>query len=65
MTFGIYRKPTHTEYLGRAFEDKSNDYNPKLHQPAVFNSLENRLLNTALEQTEYTKEYKHIQKQQK
>ena len=37
----------------------SNGYNPKL-QHAVFNSLEYRLLNTPLEQTEYTREYKHI-----
>ena len=39
---------------------KSKGYNPKSHQYAVFNTLVNRLLSTPLEQTEYTKEYKHI-----
>ena len=63
MTFGIYIyiyiyiKPIHSEsYI------KSIGYNPKSHQHAVFNSLVNRLFNTPLEQTEYTKEYEHILK---
>ena len=51
----MYRKLTHTEcYI------KPNGYNPKSYQHAVFNSLVHRLLNTPLEQTEYTKEYEHI-----
>ena len=39
MTSGIYRyrKPTHTEYY-----IKSNGYNPKSHQHAVFNSRWNK-----------------------
>ena len=55
LTFGIYRKPTHTENYINA-----NGYNPKSQQHAVFNSLVYRLLNTPLEQTEYTREYEHI-----
>ena len=55
LTFGIHRKPTNTEcYI------KSNGYNPKSHQHAVFNSLVYRLLNRPLEQRVYTKEYEHI-----
>ena len=55
LTFGMYRKPTHTEcYIN------SNGYNPKSQQHAVFNSLVYRLLNILLEQTEYTRHYEHI-----
>ena len=55
LTFGIYRKPIHTEcYI------KSNGYNPKSHQHSVFTSLVYRLFNPPLEQTEYTKEYEDI-----
>ena len=55
LTFGIYRKPTHTEcYIN------SNSYKPKLQQHVVFNILVYRLLNTPLEPTEYTREYEHI-----
>ena len=51
----MYRKLMHTEcYI------KSNGYNPKSHQYTVFNNIVNRLVNTSLEQTEYTKEYEHI-----
>ena len=54
LTFGIHRKPTHTGcYIN------SNGCNPK-SQHVVFNSLVYRLLNTPLEQAEYTREYEHI-----
>ena len=44
LTFGIYRKPAHTEsYIN------SNGYNPKSQKHAIFNSLVYRLLNTPLE----------------
>ena len=39
---------------------KSDGYNPKSQQHAVFNSLIYRLFNTPLKQTEYTREYEHI-----
>ena len=46
ITFGIYRKPTHTEcYIN------SNGYKPKSQQHAVFIRLVCRLLNTPLEQS--------------
>ena len=46
-------------YLHTECYINSNGYNPK-SQHAVFNSLVYRLLNTPLEQTEYTREYEHI-----
>ena len=55
LTCGLYRTPTHTECY-----TKSNEYNSKSQQHAVFNSLVYRLLNTPLEQTEYTRAYGHI-----
>ena len=39
---------------------KSSGYNPTSHRYVIFNSLINRHLSTPLEQTEYTKKYKHI-----